>query len=194
MTVTAGCVSCHVTTDVGESRVIRAENDNDEVDPGSGNAMQFRPSWFALFLPTAVIAAGYAVALMGLQMLGKGEGALARLCIMVLALGVPLLLASAVLRFFTIRIQLLSDTIVIHQGFPRRNAREISYPLIRAVHVSQGIAGKWSESGALILELVTGQRVTISDMAEPDQVKSTLERRLDDVIEPDEHDRIAAVR
>ncbi len=194
MTGFAGRVSCRVTTDMGESRVIPAENDNGEVDPGRENTLLFQPSWFALFLPTAVIATGYAVALGVLQLLGKGDGAFARLCIVVLALGVPLLLANALLRYFTIHIRFLSDTIIVHPGFPRRNAREIAYPLIRDVRVSQGMSGKLSNSGTLILELVTGQRVAIGDLAEPHKVESAMELRLDDGIESEERTRAAAVR
>lgn len=194
MTASAGGVSCRMTIEVGESRVIRAENDNGEVIPEGGNTSLFRPSWTALVLPTAVIAAGYAVAFAVLQVLGRGDGALARLCIIVLALGVPLLLASAMLRYFTIQVQLLSDTIIVHRGFPRRDEREIAYSLIRAVDVSKGIAGNLTDSGTLTFELVTGQRFAIADLAGPNRIKSALDLQLDGRSESGERERVAIVQ
>lgn len=162
------------------------------MDPGGANAPLFRPSPSSLFLPTAVIAAGYAVALAVLHLSGKGDGALARLCSMVLALGVPLLLASATLRYFMVHVRLLTDTIIVHPGLPRRETREIAYSHIRTLHVSQGISGKLFNSGTLILELVTGERVSVGDLAEPQKIMSALRHRLDDGIEPEGQDRVAA--
>lgn len=172
--------------------MIRAENDNDGVNSGGGNAPLFRPRPSSLFLPTAVIAAGYAVAFVALHWFGKGDSALARLCIMVLVLGVPLLLASATLRYFMVHVRLLTDTIIVHPGLPVREAREIAYSHIRNLHVSQGMSGKLSDSGTLILELVTGERVSVDGLAEPQKIMSAMQHRLDDGIEPDERDRIAA--
>lgn len=179
MTVIVGCVFLNTSTDMSESRVTQAENDNGDAGLSRDDALLFRPSWIALFLPTAIIAVGYALVFGVFVSFGRGDGALARLCIAVLVLGVPLLLANATLRYFTILVRLSPDTVIVHQGFPRRDAREVAHSHIRAVHVSQGFVGRLTNSGTLMLELVTGQRVAIADLTEPFGVKLTVERLLD---------------
>ena len=162
----------------------RAENDNFDLrlDDGAG----FKPSWMALFLPSIVIGTGYAAVLAVLIYAGRADGALARLCIAVLALGMPLLLTHAVLRFFTVSLELMQDSLIVHPGFPRRDPYEVPYQIIREIRVRHGIAGRLTGSGTLIFELVTGQRIRVRDLQGPERIRSRIERVLDRGIEPGE--------
>jgi hypothetical protein len=91
--------------------------DNDNPDVGGGGT--FVPSTVAVFLPSAVIVGGYLAAWTGLWIAGRGDGALARLCLLVLSLGGPFLVAHALLRRFTARVEVLPQAVMVHAGFPR---------------------------------------------------------------------------
>ncbi|WP_290887643.1 hypothetical protein, partial [Hoeflea sp.] len=65
----------------------------DRKDNGTGEARRpgvWRASALALFLPGLVVAGGYAGLWLFLHAAGRGEGALARVCLLVLVIGVPL--------------------------------------------------------------------------------------------------------
>ena len=89
------------------------------LDEGHGHCV-WKASALALFLPGLVVAAGYGAFLLALVLSGKGEGALARVCLLVLVIVVPLLLAHAGLRLSTTQLTLHPARL---EGKPVRSVR-----------------------------------------------------------------------
>ncbi|RST88057.1 PH domain-containing protein [Aquibium carbonis] len=167
--------------------------DNDNPDVGSGGP--FLPCAAALFLPMVLITAGYAATLLTLWYVGLGDGTLARLCILVLALAVPFLAAHALLRRFTIRIDVFPHAVYVHTGFPRRAPIEIPYALIGRLTLERGPVGRLTGSGTLVFEVAGGMRIEAADIARPSEALRAIGRLVGasavsfvpatDVMEPD---------
>ena len=141
--------------------------DNDNPDVGAGGS--FLPSGRAIFLPTILIVCGYATIFLALWLLGRGEGALARLCLLVLAVGGPFLVAHGMLRRFTIRIDVMPHAVYVHSGFPRSAPAEIPYALIRRMTLTRGPIGRLTGSGTLVFEIAGGTRIAVADLSRPDE-------------------------
>jgi membrane protein YdbS with pleckstrin-like domain len=154
---------------------MRGENDNPDLDAGG----TFVPSTFAVFLPTIIILSGYLAALVGLWLAGRGDGALARLCLLVLVLGGPILVAHALLRRFTARIAVLPLTVTVHAGFPRSEPFTVPYALIRRVTVAHGPVGRLTGSGTLIFEVAGAGRIVVPDIARPSEALAAIGRLID---------------
>ena len=156
-----------------DSGQMHAENDNsDELASG-----RFQPSRLALYLPAAVIFAGYGVLLTVLVVLGKADGAIARLCLVVLTLAIPFLVAHASLRLVTARLVALPHTLHLHPGFPRNDRFEIPYALIASMRVRHGIAGRLLGSATLVLELADGQVLAACDLADAEGAMTAIAAR-----------------
>lgn len=152
--------------------------DNDNPDVGAGGS--FVPSGRAIFLPTILIVAGYAVVLLCLWLLGWGEGALARLCLVALAVGGPLLAAHAVLRRFTIRVDVMPHAVYVHSGFPRSAPDEIPYALIRRLTLARGPIGRLTGSATLVFEIAGGTRIAVDHLARPDEAFRAIGRLVEE--------------
>ena len=142
----------------------------DQAEPGT----IFRPRW-QLFLPTLAIAALYSMAWTWLVLEERGGGALARLFLIVMAIGVPLLAAHAFLRYQTIRVQVLNDAVRYHPGWPRDLPIDMPLALIDRVSVKRGISGMIFGGGTLVMELTTGERAAVADLADPEAAKAEID-------------------
>ena len=154
---------------------MRGDIDN----PGGEAGGSFLPSSRAIFLPSSLIIGGYAAAFLTLWMLGHGQDMLARLCLLVLALGGPFLAAQAVLRRYTIRVDVRPHAVYVHSGFPRRAPHEIPYAQIRRLALTRDPVGRLTGSGTLVFEILDGTRVTVADLARPDAALRAVGRRID---------------
>ena len=134
----------------------------------------FRPRW-QLFLPTIAIAVLYSMAWTWLVLEERGGGALARLFLIVMAIGVPLLAAHAFLRFQTIRVQVLNDAVRYHPGWPRDLPIDMPLALIDRVSVKRGLSGHLFGGGTLVMELTTGERAAVADLADPEAAKAEID-------------------
>lgn len=157
------------------NQVMLGENDN--LVAGSGKS--FHTSITALFLPVGVIAAGYAMLLIWLLLTGSAGSGIARLCIVVLSVGIPLLIAHALLRYFTTQIRPQKHAVLLHLGFPRSEPVEVAYPLIREIHVKRGIGGRIADSGTLLFRLADGRRIAVCDLAQPQIVRDEIDQLVD---------------
>jgi len=152
--------------------------DNDNPDVGAGGS--FLPSAIAVFLPSILIIGGYAAAFATLWLLGRGDGALARLCLLVLAIGGPFLLAHAVLRRFTVRVDVMPHAVYVHTGFPRSAPDEIPYALIRRLTLARGPVSRLTGSGTLVFEIAGGARIAVADLARPGEALRAIGRLIDE--------------
>ena len=102
----------------------------------------------------------------------------ARLVIIVMAIGVPLLAAHAFLRYATIRLQVLASAVRYHPGWPRDLPVDMPFELIERVRVTRGLSGLIFGGGTLVMDLTTGARAAVADLADPDGAKAQIEKRL----------------
>ncbi|MBZ0161437.1 MAG: PH domain-containing protein [Notoacmeibacter sp.] len=152
----------------------QATNDNqsgDAQEPGG----PFAVSLMSLFLPAAVIAGGYGALLGWLSLNGGGGGAVARLALGVLFVGVPVVVAHAALRAFTTGLKPLPHALQINRGFPRAGTREVPYPLIERIVVLRGIGGRKTGSGTLVFHLAGDLRIAVCDLKHPEAARAAVE-------------------
>ncbi|WP_110033933.1 PH domain-containing protein [Hoeflea marina] len=137
----------------------------------------WRASAMALFLPTLVIAVGYAGLWAYLLLSGREAGALARASQAVLILGVPLLLVHAGLRLATTEMILRGSQLEIHPGFPARDPVHIAYRDIGTIRLRRGLSGRLTGSGSLILEVPAGRPVVVCALQEPEAALAAIRSR-----------------
>lgn len=149
----------------------RADSPIPQVPPVSDEAQPvavWQASALAVFLPSLVVASGYGALLLALVLGGRGDGALARICLMVVVIVVPLLLAYAGLRLSTTRLTLHAAHLEAHPGFPARDPVMISYPTVSGLSLRRGLSGWITGAGSLVIERGNGVPVTIPGLSNPD--------------------------
>jgi membrane protein YdbS with pleckstrin-like domain len=153
---------------------MRGENDN----AASGGTGPFRASALSLLVPATVFAAFYGLVAAGLFLTGKGEGALARLAIVALSAGLPFLIAYAVLRRATARVDVMPHALLLQPGFPSVRQHAVPYRSIRSVSVRTGIGGRLSGSATLVVELAGGSRRAVADLADAEAARGAVLARI----------------
>jgi len=138
----------------------------------------WRASAFALFLPGLVVAGGYAGLWLFLSATGRGEGALARVCLLVLVIGVPLILAYAGLRLSTLGLTLRGAHLEVHPGFPARDPVNVAYTAVTRLALRRGLSGWLTGAGSLVIERENGPPVVVAGLADPDSAIADLSGRL----------------
>lgn len=154
---------------------MRGANDNAE-HTGSGS---FTASARSLVLPILIVTALYGLPLMALLVAGRGDGALARLCILALCLSLPFLIAYAVLRRATARIDVMPHTLLLHPGFPRTGQYVVPYSVIRGIRVRRRLGGKLAGSSTLVVDLAGGTPFAVADLADADAARAAILDRLE---------------
>ncbi|MBL4890687.1 MAG: PH domain-containing protein [Rhizobiaceae bacterium] len=121
-----------------------------------------------VFIPTLVVTVLYFFGWLLLLLLGRGEGTLAKLFVLVLAVGVPLLTIHAFLRFNTTRVQMCNAFIRYHPGWPKRFLVDLPYALVEKVSIRRGISGRIFGGGTLVMHLTIGEKVYVPDLSDPE--------------------------
>lgn len=147
----------------------------DKLDTEQEPQAEFRSSLLGLFSPTIMIAIGYGLVWLVLFFDGRDGGALARLCMFVLLLGIPLLGAYCLLRYITTSIKLFEVSAQIHAGFPSRDPIDIPYRFIEYVQVRYGLLGRFTKSATLRIGLTAKKSVEIRHIDQPEKVKLAIE-------------------
>ena len=137
----------------------------------------WRASALALFLPGLVIAAGYGALWTGLHVIGRGDGALARVCMLVVVIIVPSLLAYAGLRLATTRLTLRGAHLEAHPGFPARDPILVSYTDVTGLTVRRGLSGWITGAGSLVIERGDAVPVVVSGLSYPSAALADLSAR-----------------
>lgn len=137
----------------------------------------YRARW-QLFLPTLAIAMLYGAAWIYLNNEGRSDSALARLSVIIMAVGVPVLAVHAFLRYQTIRLQLLPTFVRYHPGWPKDVPVDLPYELVEKVRVRRGVIGLLTGSGTLVLHLTTGEKVAIADLSNAGMARREVENVL----------------
>jgi len=159
--------------------VVHEVEDGMELElPEAGAPVTYRCHW-QIFVPTIVVLIGYGLALWYLWFTGRSEMALFRLFAIVMAVGVPLLAAHAFLRYETVRVQLMPETLRYHPGWPKDMAIEIPRELITGLYVKRGLSGWLFGGGTLIVKTSTRNRVAIADLKSPHEIVTLFENGSD---------------
>lgn len=145
---------------------------NDNIPVGDGRV--FRASAEALFVPVAAVLAAYVVACLALVLAGHGEGVLIRFLLVSAGVATPFLLAQAVLRHVTIRVQPTRHALNIHTGFPSARTEALAWNEIREVTVRRPPLGFPADAGTLRITLAGGRRVAVADLAGADAAKEAI--------------------
>ena len=133
----------------------------------------FKAHWH-IFVPTIIIAILYIIGWLVMFFLGMAGGGLARLFIVVLAIGVPILFAHAFLRYQTITIELFEDYLQYHTGWPRSEPVKLPYGMINAAKSTRGLSGRLFGGGTVVLGLIGGGVVGIADVETPRQITAQI--------------------
>lgn len=157
---------------------------NDNIPVGDGRV--FRASTAALFVPVAAVLAVYASLYVVIVLTGHENGAVARLCLVTGGLAVPFLLAQAVLRWVTIRVQPTGNALYLHRGFPSPDMQAIAWSDIRAISIRRPPLGFPRAAGTLRIELADGRTVAVADLEDAAIARDVLTR----MAFPDEEDLI----
>ncbi|WP_152599724.1 hypothetical protein [Hoeflea sp. BAL378] len=148
-------------------------------DPGAARRRTaWRASALALFLPTVVVAVGYGGLWLSLYMAGRGEGAIARVCLVVLVIGVPCLLAYAGLRLSTTRLALRGAHLEAHPGFPVRDPVVVAYSAVTGLALRRGLSGWITGAGSLVIERDREAPLVVPGLANPDSALAAVSERL----------------
>ena len=132
-----------------------------------------------LFLPAVAVAAIYMGGWGYLYSSGMRHTGLARLLLIILTVGVPLITVHAFLRRQTIRVQVLSKGIRYHPGWPKDLAVDLPYDLIEKIRVKKSLISWLFNSGTLVIDLTTGEKVAIADLYRPELVRGAIESSMD---------------
>lgn len=143
-----------------------------------GHKTHWRASAVALFLPGLIIAAGYGLLYFGLSASGRGGGVLARISLIVLLVGVPLILAHAGLRLSTISLVLKGAHLEAHPGIPAGDPVQVAYRDIRAVSVKRGLSGRLTGAGSLVISTARKKPVVLSGLQDPDSALASVRERV----------------
>jgi len=125
-----------------------------------------------------IVAALYAGAWGLLKMSGYGDGDLGRLVFIVIVVAPPLLVVQAFLRYYSIGLALTKRHVLVVKGWPRSSGRQIDLDDIVIVDVTSGILGKRMGVGGVQLLLKNGQRVSVSDLADPESIADEIRQNL----------------
>lgn len=154
---------------------MRGANDNAET-AGDG---PFTASARGLVLPVIVVGGLYGLPLAVLLIAGQGDGALARLCILALCLSLPFLIAYAILRRVTARVDVMPHTLLLHPGFPRTGQFVVPYSVIRGIRVRRGLGGRLSGTSTLVVDLAGGTPFDVADLADAEAARAAILARLE---------------
>ncbi len=123
-----------------------------------------------IFVPTIIIAILYIIGWLVMYFMGMAGGGLARLFVVVLAIGVPILFAHAFLRYQTITIELFEDYLKYHTGWPRSEPVQLPYGMVKKAKFTRGLSGRLFGGGTVVLNLIGGGVVGIADVETPKQI------------------------
>lgn len=146
-----------------------------ERDEAADSGIPLFAAHWQIFIPTLAIGVLYSLAWLILALLGKSDTGLARLFIVVMAIGVPLLAAHAFLRYQTIRLQIDNGRVLCHPGWPTELPIDIPLAMIEDIKIRRGLSGRLFGGGTIIMHITAGKTVAIADLADPDSAKNAIQ-------------------
>lgn len=143
----------------------------------SENGLRFQAHW-TIFLPAITVAALYAGVWVFLLLAGKGESALATLCLLVVLLVVPVLLARACLRYVSFDLRIDADALRYRRGWFRPHWHKLGLDEVSGARAVLSTAGRMLGGGALVLTREVGPPVRLNDVDSPERAAREINRRV----------------
>lgn len=150
-----------------------------EQEQGEGAAAEMYEVHWAVFLPTGVIAVLYLGLWFWFTEVHGTSGGMSRVALLVLAVGVPLLVAHAGLRYVNGRLELMEEELIACPGWPVRRERHVAYRHIADVKLRRGLIGRVLDVGSLVIVDRNGDKTVMPDLSAPRDVFDTLSARID---------------
>lgn len=148
-------------------------NDDGAAAPGE----VYKVHW-AVFLPTVAIAVLYASLWVWFS-LGQGaSGGISRAALLVLAVGVPLLVVHAGLRYVNGQLELGEHELIASPGWPVRRQRHVTYDHVVDVKMRRGMIGRLIDVGTMVIIDRNGDRTVMPDLAVPQTAMKALQEKL----------------
>lgn len=138
---------------------------------------RFQAHW-TIFLPALVVAIIYGGVWVFLLLAGKGESALATLCLLVLLLIVPVLLVRAFLRYATIDLRIDDLSLNYRRGWFRPHWHKISLDELSGARAILSPVGSIFGGGALELTPEVGRPIRLNDIESPEHAARKVSQRL----------------
>ncbi len=135
---------------------------------------------WTLFAPAALVALIYGLMWLVLVLLGRGDGVVARICILVFSIGSPLLLVYGFLRYNSVWIAMAGPEICLARGWPRLAHVQIPLDDIASIRLVQNFIGRKFGVGEIVVETRDGRSYRVSDIGEPEAVAGELNQALND--------------
>ncbi len=142
------------------------ERDLEHYEAVSRGYTYFTAHW-QVFIPSLIIATLYGLICAGLIWTGKADFAFARFFIVTMAVLVPLLFAWAFLRHQTIRLELGSDMVRCHNGWPQDESEVMPLDQVTDVQVEFDLISRWFGGGDLII-IGSEKTVTVRGLSTPE--------------------------
>ena len=132
----------------------------------------------SVFAPAVVVAVLYGGAWLIYAAQGRGGEDFARLLLLICAVGTPLLLAHALMRYRAARIELQPAAITVSRGWPHGRGRVIPVGDVAAVRVRRSVFGRLFGTGSLELRLRDGEDIAVGDLGHPERIADALRAKL----------------
>ena len=132
----------------------------------------------SVFAPAVVVAALYGGAWLVYAAQGRGGEDFARLLLLICAVGAPLLLGHALIRYRTARVMLGAGAITVSRGWPHGGPRIVRIDDVIAAQVRRSVFGRLFGTGTLELRLRDGEDLSVGDLGQPERIADILAARL----------------
>lgn len=132
-----------------------------------------RAHW-TVFAPAVLVGLTYGLLWAVLMVMGRGDGVIARISLIVFSLGTPLLFVYGFLRFNSVWVATGEGELWLGRGWPRIGPRRIAFDEIDSIQLAQSFVGRWFDVGEIIITLHTGGRIKISDLGAPAALRHEL--------------------
>lgn len=141
------------------------------------NGDRFQAHW-TIFLPALVVTMLYGGVWVFLLLAGKGESALATLCLLVLLLVVPVLLVRAFLRFATFDLRIDDISLRYRRGWFRPHWHKVSLDELSGARATLSPVGRIFGGGALELTQKVGRPIRLNDVDSPEHAARKISQQL----------------
>ncbi len=140
---------------------------------------------WTIYLPTLAVGLVWLCIFAWAELHNPPLAGLRSLALAVEALGVPLLLSSAVLRARILTVEIwprgregtaaaAERELVLRDGFARPRSLRVGAPEIAAIRVRRSLPQRLLGGGALDLKMLSGERVFIADLDDPEAIAHAL--------------------
>ncbi len=137
-------------------------------------AVMRKGAHWSIFMPTLLVALLYGGTWLLLASYGREQGALGRLLMLVCALGVPMLLVHAFLRYMSTCVTVTKSAVILERGWPRRQPITVVLGEVSDVDTRRPFMGRLFGSGAFIVSTRKNRRLVVNDLDDPDAVAETV--------------------